>query len=178
MGVAMRVRGASGRPNDAVTANTCWTIARSESMTPFGRPVVPPVYCSRAIASSSTVAERQRLRLEAIAQLQQVRADIRRAEGQQMLDRLCAGRDLLPALRQRVVHDQHLDLCVIAQVDVIVDRSHRLRAGEPRADEVAGGLQQPHFGHVDAQRRHRAALRAALVFSTLRIRLVLSAASA
>jgi len=52
IGVTARYRGCSGIPHDARYDSAWATSARWGSITPFARPVVPPVYCSHATSSS------------------------------------------------------------------------------------------------------------------------------
>ena len=98
------------------------------------------------------------------AQRQQVLADVRGPQREQMLDGGGACDDLGADTRELGMHDENVDLGVLAQLHVVVDGSQGMQAGVHRSAQADRGLRHPDVGRIDAERTDAAALGAAPAF--------------
>ena len=179
IGVAIRVRGSSGSRQEAVSENTSCTIARWEIIAALGRPVVPPVYCSQAMSSSSALPRVSVSGSTWAHDASRFLADVRRTQREQMFHVLGPRDDLSADFCELRMDDQDVDLGVLTE-------SWTWSSTDPSGCSPVYAAPLRQIAAWTIQTSGELALSAptqlpfALPFpsSTLRTRLVLSAASA
>ena len=105
----------------------------------------------------------ERFRRDLGAQRQQILADVRGPQREQMFHVLGPRDDRSTDVRELGMDDQNVDLGIPTQFDVVVDGSQWVQPGVHRAGEADRGLDHPDLGGVDAQCAHATPLRAALI---------------
>ena len=110
------------------------------------------------------VTSAERFRSNLAAQRQQVLADVRGPQREQVLDVGGPGDDLRADFGELGMDDENVDLGVLAQLDMVVDGSQWVQPGVHRPAQADRGLDHPDVGGIDAERADAAALRDALVF--------------
>ena len=113
------------------------------------------------------VTPAERLRSNLAAQRQQVLADVRGPQREQMLDVGGPGEDLCADFGELGMHDENVDLGVLAQIDVVVDGSQWVQPRVHRTAQADRRLHHPDLGGVDAERADATALGHALVLQHL-----------
>ncbi len=133
-------------------------------MAALGRPVVPPVYCSQAMSSSSASP---RLSVSGPTWAHNASRSSPTSAGPSV------SRCLTLVARATICAPTSANLgwttrmstsASSTQLDMVVDGSQWVQPGVHRSGQADRGLDHPDLGGIDAERTHAAALRAALVF--------------